>query len=231
MRTFSHTFTASGQRHEFPGGNFFQILTLDTSTVDVEFFHKATQQSEENGFSVPAGYVSNQRKIKEELGRDTAFDAVHVISKAAQTIEVGISRGQGGLNRFTGDVNITNSAVPIVGEFTYKDSDSVYWRNTTSNALHTIFTPAANANGAVIKQMVADGNNNILRVMAKTSAPGSFADTGAITLHLAARTTTAGMIAQNVTPPPPFKLEAGLGLYEQNQGNVLSIVSITYELL
>lgn len=98
MKTLSLTFTA-GQRHDVPGGELFYILATSYA-VDVEYINQAGTPLNESAQDVESGYWSKPKG---------GFNLARITSTLAQTIKIGISRGDGGYDRVTGEVEVSKS--------------------------------------------------------------------------------------------------------------------------
>lgn len=93
MKTFSYSIGA-GETVSFPGGKFFMLID-STDPVDVTF-QLNNSHLDESGTDVLAGYKARPKD---------GFDLIHIYSATAQTIKVGITRGQGDYDRSAGSVD------------------------------------------------------------------------------------------------------------------------------
>lgn len=131
------------------------------------------------------------------------------------------------ISGFDTDPQIAGITDPLTPQ-TYAAS---YYRFSASNALNTVVTPAANLNGIRIDAAwMANSSNYGQAILAKSSAPSSYADTTADPLLVKfSGSATEGLV---ILPACPLIIPAGLGLYEKcNSAGATSAAGIIYEVL
>ena len=171
------------------------------------------------------------------------FDSLVIkdLSGAGNTIE--LIYGAGGdykSDSVVGTVSISG-AVPVTdngGSLTIDDGGvpltlnksvlSYFYVNNTSG-LQTVVSPGANTAGIRI-DLAAVTSEQTTRIMAKSSAPTAWNDTGAMTLALcdAAGNNSAPL---STIAAAPIIVPAGMGLYVQSNANTVNNISINYEVL
>lgn len=144
------------------------------------------------------------------------------LHSAAQTIDIDLQFGEIVDNSIAGTVAVSSLAEP--GPITL--SGTAYRRGSSSAALNTIVTPAANINGVKITALtlskVVAGE---MRCMIKQSAPASYDDGIGIAFDIG-----TGDLDNLVSLP--LLVPAGWGLYEQASSAANgSTIDIAYEVL
>jgi len=113
MRTLSYTLGA-GETVEISAGNFFQYLTGE-DPIKVEFWRGSAKLADESADIARPGYVAEPQRQQprgNSQGEPVGFTNARITTDTAQTIEIGVSMGEGGYNRFTGDTKITSPLGP-----------------------------------------------------------------------------------------------------------------------
>lgn len=123
--------------------------------------------------------------------------------------------------------SVTN--VGTVGEVTPRElGPTAYFRHSTTAALATLVTPAANVAGVRVDAAWCLSAGPVVRVMAKASAPATWDDATAHTLALARNPEGPGGGMSHF----PIILPAGVGLYEQPAAATAATqVGVSYEVL
>ncbi len=105
-----------------------------------------------------------------------------------------------------------------------------YFRLSSSAALNTIVTPAANTAGVRVSRGYISSSNQVrARLMMKQTAPTSWNDSAAVTLAMA---DSAAGVQFPLMWDNEFIVPAGWGLYEQGEGaGNFTSVSFGYEVL
>lgn len=165
--------------------------------------------------------------ISHDGAADTAF-TLYIGGAAADASSAKVS---GNLQPVGGSQNAANP--PIIQSITDPLTPRTLVTHFTSagvTTLETIVTPAANTNGIRVDNIqIANSNSGKLRVMSKTSAPGSQSDTAARTLLFLGIDTATGL-AYMTSAPLPIIVPAGEGLY--SWANVTGFPpSVEYEVL
>lgn len=165
-------------------------------------------------------------------------------SGAANAVVVVVGRGAFRRLQISGTVGITGNLAGITADVNIADGGNVisvddngvpltahslsssYFRWSTSSALNTIVTPAANVNGVRVYAGGCGNVDTLSRIMAKATAPTSSTDAAAGTLFMTvarSRTCAVGL---------PLIVPAGLGVYEQaGTSSVISHAWLEYEVL
>lgn len=233
MKTYSHTFTA-GETITLPGGVHFEILS-GTDSLDVTYFARDGQPLDEVAEGVPAGYYYTAPREQELVlrggrqfivERANGFATAQVYSATAQTVLIGITRGDGGARSTA--TNITS------GRLTPKTLVTSYFAGVTST-LVTIVTPAANSNGVRIDGITWSVDSSTLSVrshlLSKTSAPASYNDKSARLLSAFFWDNSATALLHTSQREFPFIVPAGEGLYTQASAANGGSIGIDYEVL
>lgn len=105
MRTITHNAGAGSAVKFHEIGSYFHLLETE-SAVDVRFYKNGAIFAEAVGME--GGFFSQPVD---------GFDALEIVSAAAQTVKFAIADGTGGYNRATGTVQVSNLA-PDQGAFT-----------------------------------------------------------------------------------------------------------------
>lgn len=104
----------AGDTAELGEGNFFQYLRGD-DPIKVTFYHGTARLVRESADKARPGYQAmppRRRPRGQGEGEAIGFTSCTIESDTAQTIEIGISEGEGGYNRFTGDTEIIGPLGP-----------------------------------------------------------------------------------------------------------------------
>ena len=145
---------------------------------------------------------------------DDATTATISGNLAGITADVSIDDGGNSITIDDGGVALTPHDIGL----------SSYYSNVVSSSLYTVFTPASNTNGVIVKAISTRQSGNVLRLMIKQSAPTSFTDGVGIVAH--------GYAEGHKDVVLPFKIPAGYGLYYQVDGATSnSPIQINYEVL
>ena len=235
MKTFSYSFSA-GETKVFPGGVHLELLSCP-DTVQINYYQGGVELNERaNGvssgyfFTMPRVMVpivnpaTQLTELHDTLGR---FEKVEIYSATAQTIVVGITQGDGG-QRSTATQLIAGNAE--IG-YTRPRTLTTAYHALCTNSFTTIFTPAANTNGARIDTISFRGlTSGSFALLSKSSTPSSISDTSArvIAFGKQAATGSPGFqtpASNNIIVP------AGEGLYHIADAASLGYLGLNYELL
>lgn len=209
-----YTFTP-GQRLSIAGaGDFFRILGT-TSPVDVEFYFQGREIAER--LEVEAGFAESFRTIE--------FDRVDITSPLAQTVQFETARGSEirydrGAATISGSVDLNAATLAALEQINVRPEAATGFYNTAgalaANTADTIFTAAANMNGAILLTASAyDQNSQYLSVfsfIAKASAPASNTDGQSLLDIVPKAHRTSDCSASGELNEAQF-IPAGMGLY------------------
>jgi hypothetical protein len=232
MRIISHVFAGAGTVDYNIGGRYLRLIQT-ASPVDIVPLDSGREMIEEKATAVEAGFATRPLD---------GFDGFRLTSSVAQTVRLAVTSGSGSYDRLSGDVTILGgaltdaqlraSAVPVSGPLTdaqlrataprvrpvceYTNSYVSDGAAAGPNTAYTIFTPAANANGAIVwnanyySQNAAAPPKVVL--VAHASAPGAIGTGDTLCLSNYQTGSGATGIATLVLPHPVF-IPAGKGLY------------------
>lgn len=206
-----------GQQYDFPiNGDSVRLASANvpiyfkTRDGDLDFY---LEQGEKASFS----------------GQDFLTLTIYHLDASDQTIIISVGKDADiGSARFSGNVSISApvdlsaSTLAALENITIQNLGASYGASYRSVALlaantpETIFTPAANVNGAILhsaqfySQCGSGGANTAL--LAKTSAPSSVTDGDGI-LSADSAASQAGAPALTASLQNPIRIPAGKGLY------------------
>jgi hypothetical protein len=218
----TYRITATGSAHPFtlPFGASFELMTLSAGTVSLEF-------ENERGQVIERVVDATNYKARFPFGSIRG-----TISDNAAVLVVDVTRnGEAGANTFSGVVK--QSVSPPVSLPYQLGAEQLAAASSTSAALVTVVTPAANVNGVVIKTMQHYGNTDTWALLAKESAPSTYDDAAA---HCIFRHYSASGTKQNDFSPAhlqlPILIPAGFGIYHQKSGTAYAHSTImTWDVL
>lgn len=211
MRSYQQTFGA-GESKDFQIDAKFFFLFEALNAVTIQFW-KGGARSDDLALDVLAGF-----KVRPLKG----FDRITITSSAAQTIKFFIATGEGDYDRLLGSIQLIGDvALNAATLAAMQNLGAVYgasYKSATAMAANTpdtVFTPAANTNGAIVhvahfSQEVATGLN--CSYVAKASAPANPLD-GDVILSPNAVSLVAGSRGNGGQLVRPIKIAAGKGLY------------------
>lgn len=236
MRSYQQTFGA-GESKDFQIDAKFFFLFEALNAVTIQFW-KGGAPSDDLALDVLAGF-----KVRPLKG----FDRITITSSAAQTIKFFIATGEGDYERLLGSVQLigdvalnaaTLAALETINAFIQPESYSSSYKSTTAlgaNAPETVFTPAANVNGAIVhyaSYSMALGANSSMTFgyIAKASAPVNILDGDVIPMigNMAAGSAQIG----NYSLDKSIRIPAGKGLYALTGiAEAVAFRSVLYTLL
>lgn len=246
MQTITQT-VGGAQTLQFNiNGKYFTILAT-TLGLNVRFYRGGKKLDLGDIKALLAG-------LEVSFDANDAFDRVEIDTLGADTFVIGLSNGQSRYNRSQGNVTVTSgtltsvatitnpvsvqntSATPLLSQDNGLSYGASYKSvtNMAANTPDTIFTPAANVNGALIISAHAWGNNaggSQPALIAKTSAPTSVIDGDVIASPWTGSNSNGnnGYVVNRV-----IKIAAGKGLYHINglaEGVANAQRSVLYTLL
>lgn len=234
MQTYSQTVAGAQTIQLNVTGRYFTIL-LTALGLNVRFFKNSKKKDLGDIKALLSGL-----EVWFEAGDE--FDRVEIDTLGADTVTIGIGNGQARYNRSQGNVAIQNIPHVIVDTLPKVILDGLtyglsYKSNTVilANAPDTIFTPAANINGAIIHSAQFWSNSTAAHttpsIIAKASAPASVIDGDVIlscdnSAIMASNFSNGGRLIQ------PVKIAAGKGLYFITAANeTVTLRNVLYTLL
>lgn len=229
MRSVVVTLAANEVRELALTGNYFELRTAVGVVTKIELLDKS------------GGVVSHldEAEATDYVHTSSKFETVRVTNGAtAQSIRFYHGEGETGSNRFTGivsgevslsaatlaalestDLNPATIAALIAGKYNVRPEAQTGFYNTVANlAANTpdaIFTPAANANGAILLDAAAMYQGAAFvkgGFISKASAPATI-DDGSPVAFLCPATRIAGEMSGYVKSETPKFIAAGQGLY------------------
>lgn len=203
---------APGEQRTFAlSGQYFELIDapgpVDVVLSDVYGAQRGLMRSAEASFNL----------------KNTNFGVIQITSATAQTIRFAYGSGEAGTRRAAGSVNIAN--VPTVALqaadmalVRRPELSTNSWADNTANVANTpktIFTPAANVNGAIV--LSASFSENLASgffhsLLAKVSAPASASD-GELLMTVSPQGSTGSVLLTCTHLPYAMRVAAGLGLY------------------
>lgn len=223
-------------------GQYFELIDatnpIDVLLSDVNGAQRGVMRSAEASFNL----------------KDTDFATVQLYSATAQTIRFAYGTGEAGTRRAAGAVSIVgdvglNPATLAALESTDLNPASINalnrpelptgnWKDSSTLAASTpltLFTPAANVNGAILWN--ANANEELATKMqmvfiAKNAPPASVTD-GEIIAQSETCAANASAVWSKLDMQQPRRIAAGLGLYfiQNGSGAVGSLRSARFTLL
>lgn len=246
MQTFVQTFAANTTWVLNVPGKYFTTLQC-TNPINVRFYLGGKQLDLGQISQLLAGLEVTLGDIADT---QAAFDRVELDITGPDTVSVGIGNGQARYNRSQGNVAVTNTVgvslqAADMNTLNRPELPASSWVNNATVAANTpltIFTPAANVNGALIYSMestdgliLTTGTDMLVQTfIAKSSPPTNVAD-GQVVAQ--SRTETrdggTGMNYANIVREQPTRIAAGLGLYfiSSRAGNAQNLRNCRYTLL
>ena len=209
MRTYAYQISA-GESIYVGGGDYLLILE-STASLSLKFIDKKKGEGDLVQ-DAPKGFW---------VKSPAPFDSVEIYSAETQSINIGVSYGDGGIIGESGGGVIT--PIPqYVSHFTY----------TGTTATHTVVAPAANANGVRIDATAlfayAGGSYGAASILAKSSVPVDYKDGAAVVL--AYKGPSIGWL--NIRRPDQIILPAGMGLFVFiSSSSYMLGASVDYEIL
>lgn len=207
------TFAAGESRLFGLTGAYFEIIDatfpVDVTLSDVYGAQRGLMRAAEASFNL----------------KNTAFGVIQITSASAQTIRFAYGTGEAGTRRAAGAVSIVGT-VPVdlitadVETLTRPLLPGASWADGSALAANTpvtVFTSAANVNGAIIHCMEAcdSATSTMLQVfLAKSGAPtGPFDGSVIAQTSVSARSDAGGTNFVQLRREVPTRVAAGLGLY------------------
>jgi len=206
------TFAAGESRLFALTGQYFEIIDatfpVDVTLSDFYGAQRGLMKSAEASFNL----------------KGTEFGVIQITSASAQTIRFAYGTGEAGTRRAAGAVSIVGT-VPV--DLVQADVDALnrpelatgYWVDSSagSGTPLTVFTPAANVNGAIV--WTAESNDYLSvptcngGFIAKASAPASHVDGIVVAKMFIDAIVSTTNTAYKAQLQRPFRLAPGLGLY------------------
>lgn len=146
---------------------------------------------------------------------------IQVLSPGNFSVTGKITVGAGDItsNRSVGQFTV-NGSVGITGPVEVRpELATASWASTATfaaNTAVTIFTPAANVNGAIILAAYANdaaSTNPNIALIARSSAPASITDSDVLCQSLTDGFNTGSNVSANLRLQEPVRIASGLGLY------------------
>lgn len=197
MRTVSESYTANVSKSFNIAGKRLEILSAPgLVTVSLQ---------DANGIEITNGLASDI-EAGSYMVPDNGFDRFVITSDTTGTVKFLVSYGEGGTRSVAGTVAVSGTVSTQETGLEYGAS----WYDNAANAANvpaTIFTPAQNANGAILHQSFISSVNGggVVNLVAKASAPTTVAQGDS--MHL---TVGDGAMRMN---NQPIRIAAGKGLY------------------
>ncbi len=155
--------------------------------------------------------------------KNTAFSVIQITSASAQTIRFAYGTGEAGTRRAAGAVSIVGT-VPV--DLVAADVDAIrrpelptgHWNNTSTMAANTpltVFTAAANVNGAILwnaESVDVVSSNQMQAFVAKATAPATVFD-GEVITSTGFANSSAGNVEARCKLQMPARIAPGLGLF------------------
>lgn len=205
------TFAAGESRLFALTGQYFELIDstfpVDVTLSDFYGAQRGLMKSAEASFNL----------------KNTEFGVVQITSASAQTIRFAYGTGEAGTRRAAGAVSIVGT-VPV--DLIAADVDAIRrpelpgasWNHgvaMVANTPVTVFTAAANVNGALIWSAqhadIHGGGGAIATLVAKATAPANILDGEVIAMSENAASGTGP--ATNIQLRQPTRIAAGLGLF------------------
>jgi hypothetical protein len=174
MRTDSYTIGAN-EEIQVGSGNFFQFLRGD-DPIEVTFWRGKEKLNNESTKLARPGYVAKPPRALprgSSAGYPVGFTSAIVKSPTAQTIEIGVSDGEGAYQRFTGDVSVisplnSNNYVQVV------QADDVNGRTPSTTLVGATATQVSGGASEIALKASNNTNGAIIRhAMVQTRQSGT----------------------------------------------------------
>lgn len=215
MQTYNQTFAANTTWQLNVPGKYFVTLAC-TLSLNVRFYL--------GGKKLDLGDITGLLAGLEVgplggLNDPIAFDRVEIDVQAGDTVKVGIGNGATRYNRLVGSVDVLSIAQAAILQLIRPELSTGSFKLNAAIAAatpDTIFTPAANLNGAILLSAHSASwgtNPSGFAFIAKGSAPVSnvdgevFLGAGTVATQATAQYGDSGIL------PAPQYIAAGLGLY------------------
>jgi hypothetical protein len=212
MSSVTETINAGTWREFFEPGDFFRLLET-TAPVTVEFY--AEGRKIVDVVNIQAGYAEYFRG-----GTLVMFDRVRIYSATTQQV--------GFVTRFGSDVRYDRGASSVTGTVALDaatllalgkpGAQTGFFSNlaaVTANTPISVFTAAANINGAILLSAdisCIDVVNHSQAFITKATAPTTVAD-GSVLIATKCTALNASTLGYSATLPKDQFIEAGQGLY------------------
>lgn len=240
MQTFVQTFAGVTTWQLNVAGSYFVTLQC-TNPINVRLYRGGKKLDLGDMAGLMAGLEIGPLPPLD--GFPFAFDRIEIDVTGADTIKVGIGNGQARYNRANGTVDINSfpagsanvliNAAQVLQLIRPEQSTGFYAANSlmAANTPDTVFTPAANANGAIILYASLFSNSGATpfgaSMIAKASAPATVID-GEIIIGGRSQ---GGNVTVGDLQMPTY-LAAGKGLYFiSTTVETVSLRSCRYKLL
>lgn len=223
------TFTA-GQRVQTNGtADFFRLLST-VGPVTVEFYYQGREIAER--VDVEAGFAEQFRTVQ--------FDRVDITSATAQLVQWETALGSEirydrGAASITGTVALDSATLaaleqinnrPEVPTGSFGDGAAM-----TLNVPITVFTPAANTNGAILLSasisLVIGAQITTQTFLSKASPPASVVDGQVLLMNVHGGIISGSNYSSGANLPMPQFIPAGHGLYFISEANT-PVTTATY---
>lgn len=217
MRSYQQVFGAGETRDFIVDAKYFFLFEANNA-VTVQFW-KGGAPSDDLALNILSGF-----KCRPEKG----FDRISITSSAAQTISFFITKGEGDYDRFVGNVSLLGAVsldATALAAILNRNQGFTYGAafrstaNVAANTAETVFTAAANVNGAIIHsiQMIALNGSGAHQptFLAKSTAPANVSD-GEPILSPDFLQQISGIVTAGASLKNAVKVPAGKGLFYIN---------------
>ncbi len=221
IELFTIPFQAGESKLFMVSGQYFELVDA-TNPVDVLLL---SRNGEQRG-------IMRGAEASFHL-KNTDFQQIQITSASAQTIRIGYGSGEAGTRRAAGAVSIVGT-VPVSGPLTDAqlraasvrtnvELPTATWQSIAASAAgvpQTVWTPAANPNGAIVWAASASEVNATLihmALLAKASAPATLNDGEMIEASVIQE--SGASVHAVLMLRQPQRVAAGLGLYYYPSAN------------